>query len=117
MLVLEIVVVLVVLFVVGVVAAGGGGELRPFTPDRPALDLPEGAAMTGDDVRDTRFTLAFRGYRMEEVDALTERLAGEIEDRDEQLARLAGSQHTVTAAPPSPPEPEAAPENPWPSSS
>jgi DivIVA domain-containing protein len=35
--------------------------------------------VTADDLRRIRFPLAFRGYRMAEVDALIDRLAEELE--------------------------------------
>jgi DivIVA domain-containing protein len=38
--------------------------------------------VTADDLRRIRFPLAFRGYRMAEVDALLERLAEEREAAD-----------------------------------
>ena len=38
--------------------------------------------MPGDDIRRVGFTTAFRGYRMDEVDALLDRLAAELDARD-----------------------------------
>ena len=35
-----------------------------------------------------RFTVALRGYRMDEVDAVLDRLVGEIEVRDARIAEL-----------------------------
>ena len=43
--------------------------------------------MTADDLRRIRFPLAFRGYRMAEVDALLERLAEEREAADRRDVR------------------------------
>jgi DivIVA domain-containing protein len=39
--------------------------------------------MGADDLRRVRFTTAFRGYRMAEVDALLDRLSAELELRHE----------------------------------
>ncbi len=79
--------VLVVLCVAAVVATGRGGELDDAEPDRsPMSELPDD--VTADDLRALRFTVAFRGYRMDQVDAALERLATEIERRDHRIAQL-----------------------------
>ncbi len=82
---------LVVLAVIGgiaVVATGRGGGLAPADGERS----PRGALPPGDVGRDEvdalRFTLAVRGYRMDEVDAVLERLLGEVERRDARIAEL-----------------------------
>jgi DivIVA domain-containing protein len=41
--------------------------------------VPDDGPVTADDLRRIRFPLAFRGYRMAEVDALLNRLAEERE--------------------------------------
>lgn len=51
-------------------------------PDVPVGDLPPTA------LDDVRIDQAWRGYRMDEVDALVERLGAEIAVRDERIARL-----------------------------
>ncbi len=73
--------VLVVLLigVVAVVAAGAGGSMAEVYDDRPDVRVQAEGPLTGDDLRRVRFTTAFRGYRMSEVDALLERLALELE--------------------------------------
>ena len=73
---------------IAVVAAGRGGALGTAEPDRsPRGRLPSGpldrAAVDG-----LRFTLAFRGYRMDEVDDALDRLVTEIEERDRRIAEL-----------------------------
>ena len=77
--------VLVVLVMGGVamVASGRGGSMPPAYDDRPDLALPDDRPVAADDLRRVRFPLAFRGYRMSEVDALLARLASELEDRPE----------------------------------
>jgi DivIVA domain-containing protein len=47
--------------------------------DRPDALVPADGELTAEDLRRVRFSLAFRGYRMSEVDALLDRLAAERE--------------------------------------
>lgn len=83
-------VLLGVLGAIAVFAAGKGGSLADAPPDRaPAELLPDGEVSRADVAR-LRFSLAFRGYRMDEVDETIDRLAAEIGDRDERIARLEG---------------------------
>jgi DivIVA domain-containing protein len=67
---------------VAVVAAGRGAPLTPAYDDRPDAVVPTDGPLSGDDLRRVRFSLAFRGYRMSEVDALLERLAREREESE-----------------------------------
>jgi len=72
----------VVLLLIGgivVVAAGAGEGLSPAETDEPRPVLPDGL-LTAADLRAVRFSTAVRGYRAAEVDALLERLAGQLED-------------------------------------
>ena len=64
---------------VAVVAAGRGQPMSQAYGDRPDPVLPVGE-IDGDDLRRARFSLAFRGYRMSEVDALLDRLARQLDD-------------------------------------
>jgi DivIVA domain-containing protein len=64
---------------VAVVASGRGQPLGPAYDDAPDSLVPSDGPVTADDLRRIRFPLAFRGYRMAEVDALLERLAEERE--------------------------------------
>ena len=61
---------------VAVVAAGKGEPMAPTYVDRPDVTVPADR-LDGEDLRRVRFSLAFRGYRMSEVDALLDRLADE----------------------------------------
>ena len=76
--------ILVVLAMGGIamVAAGRGTPMSREYDDRPDVLVPRDRTLVGDDLRTVRFSLAFRGYRMSEVDALLDRLAREMEDRD-----------------------------------
>jgi DivIVA domain-containing protein len=77
--------VLAVLFVAGVVATRDDPLLADAPPDEADVGLPPGPVQP-EQVRGVRFGLALRGYRMREVDAVLERLAVELADRDAQLA-------------------------------
>ena len=74
--------ILIVLALGGVamVAAGRGAPLAEVYDDRPDASVPSGP-IAADDLRRVRFSLAFRGYRMSEVDALLDRLATQLEGR------------------------------------
>jgi DivIVA domain-containing protein len=73
-----------------VVAAGRGGEMRPVYDDRPDLLVPD-APLTGDVLRSVRFSVAVRGYRMDEVDALLARLADQLDDPHAAYRRPLGA--------------------------
>lgn len=99
-----VVLLLLLLVIAGitVVAAGSGGSLAPAEPERgPRGTLPDGAvdrvAVDG-----LRFTLAFRGYRMDEVDDVLARLGRELEERDLRLAELEGRPVGAAEVEPSP---------------
>ena len=89
---------LAVLAGIAVVAAGTGGSLGTSTRDRsPRGELPV------DDVdraaiERLRFSLAFRGYRMDEVDEVLDRLIRELEIRDNRIAELEREQAVGTDA-------------------
>ncbi|MCA1711309.1 MAG: DivIVA domain-containing protein [Actinobacteria bacterium] len=75
--VLAILGVLAVLFGAAVVATREGEVLRDAPEDVADLALPRGP-LQAEDVRSARLGLAFRGYRMSEVDALLDRLAEQL---------------------------------------
>ena len=75
--------VVVVMGVIAVVASGRVGSMPPAYDDRPDVVLPAGPLGPGD-LRRVRFSLAVRGYRMDEVDALLDRVATQLESRAEQ---------------------------------
>lgn len=74
--------ILVVLLMgaVAVVAAGMGGSMAEVYDDRADSRVQAEGPLTGDDLRRVRFTTAFRGYRMSEVDTLLARLADELDE-------------------------------------
>lgn len=75
-------VVIVIAVAVGVGAIGGG--LGPPVESRPVLSLPRDAGPA--DIDSLRFSLAFRGYRMDEVDIVLARLGERIAEQDAALA-------------------------------
>ncbi len=90
-----------VFLVVGVAVVTGiwllaTGRMRDELPDAPPPEALQGlpAAGVGElapgDLDDVRIDQAWRGYRMDEVDALVERLGAEIAVRDAEIARLRG---------------------------
>ena len=64
---------------IAVVASGRGTPMSDAWDDRPDAEVPAEGSLGADDLRRVRFSLAFRGYRMSEVDALLDRLARERE--------------------------------------
>jgi DivIVA domain-containing protein len=88
------------LFVLGVLVVGallflgasllmGRGETQPpAEADRSPVELPDDRPVTSDDVRALRISVAFRGYRMSEVDWLLEQFALVLDERDAEIARL-----------------------------
>lgn len=82
--VLAVLGVLVVLFIAAAVATRDGDVLLDAPPDGADLDLPTGP-LQPEDVRMVRFGMALRGYRMAEVDAVLDRLAAELAERDAEL--------------------------------
>ena len=86
------VVVAAALFGIAVVVFGRGEELPPLPPRATPTRLPEGE-LSGGDVRELRFAQAVRGYRMDEVDWVLERLADELDrvgaEREGLAARVA----------------------------
>jgi len=73
------VIVVAVMGGVAVVASGRGGAMAETFDDRPDSRVPADRRLTAPDLRRVRFSTAFRGYRMAEVDALLDRLAAELD--------------------------------------
>ena len=71
---------------VAVVAAGRGGSMVEVYDDRPDSRVQADGPLSAEDVRRVRFSTAFRGYRMSEVDALLDRLAVELDEARQALA-------------------------------
>ncbi|MDP9397085.1 MAG: DivIVA domain-containing protein [Actinomycetota bacterium] len=80
--------VLALLAVVAVVAAGRGGELTDPVVDRAPLGLPEEGPLDATALQRVRFSLGFRGYRMDQVDGVLDRVGAELAERDARIAEL-----------------------------
>ena len=93
MVVVEIVVAAVVVFGVAAIAMGYGGSITHFRPDWPGSPLPTDRTLRSNDVTSVRFSLALRGYRMDEVDTALNRLAAEIAERDARIEQLTGRRY------------------------
>jgi len=70
------------------VAAGRGGGITDAHQDRPDVALPDDRQLGKPDIDAVRFTVGWRGYRMDEVDKVLDRLAAEIDYRDRLIAEL-----------------------------
>jgi DivIVA domain-containing protein len=99
---------LIVLAAVAGVAAVAAGKVRGGLPaptsTRPDVELPgdEPGTVGTEDVDQVRFSVGFRGYRMDEVDDVLDRLGLELGSRDEQIRelreRLSGGPETVSSS-------------------
>jgi DivIVA domain-containing protein len=85
---LEILVVAAIVFGAVAYASGFVEGMRPAPPDSGEVGLPDGE-LNATAIDRTRFGLAFRGYRMAEVDAVLDRLRDEVARRDAQGAPVA----------------------------
>lgn len=76
-----------VVFLLASVVFGRGEELPALPPAASPTRLPS-SGVTAEDVRDVRFQLVVRGYKMSEVDWVLRRLSGELEDLRAENAEL-----------------------------
>lgn len=77
------------MFAVAAVVSGQVDLMADMPPDAVPPSLPEDRPARAWDVEAVRFDRAFRGYRMDQVDAVLDRLAAELAARDEAPARRA----------------------------
>lgn len=80
-----------VVFLLASVLFGRGEELPPLPPGASPTRLPS-SDVTSDDLRDVRFQMVLRGYKMSEVDWVLERLGTEL---DGLRARIADLEHQL----------------------
>jgi DivIVA domain-containing protein len=73
---------------VALAVLGDGGALRDAGPDRLEDRLPDDRPVGRADIDQLRLPVAVRGYRMEEVDDVLDRLGAEITERDARIAEL-----------------------------
>jgi DivIVA domain-containing protein len=94
-----VVVLVLVIGAVAVLAAGRDDSMSEAYEDRPDRTIPAGHALTSDDLQRVRFSSALRGYRMDEVDALIDRVAADLVAREaDERAATPGSQDGSTPA-------------------
>ena len=86
--VLGLLVVGSLLFLGGSLLLGRGETQPPAEAGRSPVELPDDRPVAGDDVRALRISVAFRGYRMSEVDWLIDQLAQVLDERDAEIAEL-----------------------------
>ena len=67
----------VVMGIAALVAGGRGQGLGALRTDRPGLNLPDGP-LTAQDLAGLRFVVVPRGYAMDQVDELLERLQSQL---------------------------------------
>lgn len=85
---LVVVAMAVVIGGTALVALGGGGVLPEAVHDRIAARLPQDRPLSRTDVDEIRLPMALRGYRMDEVDDVLDRLGAELALRDTRIAEL-----------------------------
>jgi DivIVA domain-containing protein len=81
-------VVVLLIGAVAVVASGRWGGMNDAYDDRPDMRVPANRVLSAEDIEASRFAVGVRGYRMDEVDSLLERLAQEVAERDRRIADL-----------------------------
>jgi DivIVA domain-containing protein len=82
-----------VLFLAASFAFGRGEEMAPVLPEGTPVELPDDRLARGDDLRALKLSVALRGYRMDEVDWLLDRLSEQVDKRDREIARLRSVLH------------------------
>ena len=82
-----------VLFLAASFAFGRGEEMAPVLPEGTPVELPVDRLARGDDLRAVKLSVALRGYRMDEVDWLLDRLSEQVDSRDREIARLRSVLH------------------------
>ena len=81
------------LFLAASFAFGRDEEMAPALPEGTPVELPDDRPATGADLRALRLAVVLRGYRMEEVDWVLDRLAEQVDSRDREIARLRSVLH------------------------
>jgi DivIVA domain-containing protein len=76
-----------VVFLLAAVVFGRGEELAPLPPGSSPTRLPA-VDITGEDVRNVRYQLVLRGYKMSEVDWVMRRLGTEIDELRARVTEL-----------------------------
>ncbi len=88
-----------VILAVGLAAVGRFDGLPQIIPDRAPDAFPLERPATAADVDAVRFDVGLRGYRMDEVDDLLDRLSVDLADRDTRIAELEVALSGVSGSP------------------
>lgn len=83
----------IVLGAIGWLFAAADDGLHPERPAQPDLG-PDDRPLAADDIPALRFRLAFRGYRMTDVDAALDRLAVALHAAEDRLAEQSSDDET-----------------------
>jgi DivIVA domain-containing protein len=83
-----VVVLAVVVFATVAAAVGRTDTMVSAGQGRPLPELPEDRALRAEDMDDLRLSVGFRGYRMDEVDLVLDRVQEELARRDARIAEL-----------------------------
>jgi len=94
--------IMLVVGVIAVVASGRGGSMAEVYDDRPDSRVQADGPLTARDLRTVRFSTAFRGYRMSEVDTLLDRLSAELQQLEADQAQADASSDRDAPAPDAP---------------
>lgn len=87
-----------VVFLLAAVVFGRGEELAPLPPGSSPTRLPA-EDITGEDLREVRFQLVLRGYKMSEVDWVLRRLGVELDELRGRVAELEQREQERETAP------------------
>lgn len=88
---------LALLAAVAVVAAGRGDGLPEPVADRRPLRLPEERPLAPEALDGLGFSAALRGYRMDQVDAVLDRVREELSARDARIGELQAAVAALSA--------------------
>ncbi|POX40528.1 cell division protein DivIVA [Streptomyces sp. Ru73] len=91
-------VAVVAVVTLAVIGGGDGGTLREAEPERLHDPLPADRPCTRADVEEVRLPSALRGYRMNDVDDVLDRLGAELAERDARIAELEAALAGANAA-------------------
>jgi len=91
--VIGVLVVGALLFLLASVLMGRGETQPPAELDRSPVELPDDRPVLGDDIRALQMSVAFRGYRMTEVDWLLDQFAQVLDERDAEITALRAQLH------------------------
>ncbi len=96
-----VVALVLVIGAIAVVVAGRDDAMAEVYDDRPDATLPTGRPLTAEDIAAVRLSTGVRGYRMDEVDALLDRIQADLLARETNhtAATTAGTAAEIPADP------------------